>query len=83
MPQVPNRLIGDTGVHAQFGIQLVYMLSGLIEFTSFSLFLVYQVNSCEALGTEFARFLNRSITRRERRNMEASTVQPELLQRDL
>ena len=74
--QVPNRLIGDINFQSQFSIQLIYMISGLIDSLNFSWFMWYQFNNCEALYMEFSMFLKNIFSSQKSR--ETSTEALEL-----
>ena len=55
-PYIPNRIIGDTNVHTQYLIQMLYILSGLIDISNFSFFLGSQLLSCQSVFREFKVF---------------------------
>ena len=51
-----NRVLGNAKVETQVMIQLFYLISGLIDFMNFTLFLCYQIFSCRTLKDEFCFF---------------------------
>lgn len=55
-PYIPNRMIGDTNVHTQYIIQMLYILSGLIDLSNFTFFLGFQLVSCQSVFREFKAF---------------------------
>ena len=63
IPQVPNRLIGETNVEIQFFFQLFFMLTGLIDVFNFSFFLIFQFFSCSSLSKEFRSFVRQILVK--------------------